>query len=202
MSFSLHLFLFFLSFYTCSASKLVGHKTSDRLKNFLATKPSYQVGRWLLQPPWRTLMFFSTPTVVRSQGLICSSFAQFCYHAFSVQPCRQLFVFEVFLHPLYILNKIQWPAILICSSLPLPPQMCVSLLLTSPSTPSTSTSLKSTNHISSLSYSSSFPLSSSSTSMPSYQSTTSKFSAPLPLHKLLILLSVAFGSLAGVLIWI
>ena len=82
--------------------------------------------------------------------------------------------------------------------------MCVSPSLTSPSPSSTtSTSFNPTNRITSLSYSSSFPLSSPSTSPPpSYQSTILKLSAPLSSHKLLIVLSVAFGGLAVVLVCI
>ena len=119
-------------------------------------------------------VLFNSDYSDHSRILVCSTFAPFRFHDFSVQPCRQLCLFmKSSCTHLLILNEIQWPASLNCSSFPPPPQMCASPSLTSPSSSSiTSKSFKPTNRISSLSYSSSFPSSSSSTSPPSsYQST-------------------------------
>ena len=117
---------------------------------------------------------------------------------FSVQPCRQLcLVVKSSCIHLFILNNIQWPAALNCSSFPLPPQICVSPPLSSPSSSSTTPCLKSTNQISTLSFSSSSPSPTSS----SDQSTSiiTSASSLQSSHKILVDLTVAFGSLVLVL---
>ena len=213
MSSCLYLFLLFLSFYSCSTTKLVCHKISNSLKTqcpFFGNTtiiPSHQMTTAATITHFDVL--FNSNSSAHTRILVCSTFAPFCFNDFSVPPCRQLcLLVKSSCIYLFILNKIEWPAPLNCSSFPSPPQMCVLPALTSLSpSRTTSASLTSKNGISSLSYlssQSSSPLASSSISPPpSDKSTTSKLSAPLPSHKLLIIvLSVAFGGLVVVLICI
>ena len=204
MMFSLHLVLFFLRFLSCSATKTnfaVCHKVTRSLKRCpfhpnTTLPPSQQISATATITHFDVL--FNSNCSPHSQTLVCSTFATFCFLDFSVQPCHQLcLVVKSSCIHLFILNNIQWPAALNCSSFPSPPQICVSPPLSSPSSPSTTPSLKSTNQISTLSFSSSSPLPTSS----SDQSTSIITSASaLPSsQKILVDLSVAFGSLVLVL---
>ena len=205
MMFSLHLVLFFLRFLSCSAMKTnfaVCHKVTGSLKRRCPFHPNTMLSPSQQISATATIthfdVLFNSNCSPHSQTLVCSTFAPFCFLDFSVQPCRQLcLVVKSSCIHLFILNNIQWPAALNCSSFPSPPQICVSPPLSSPSSPSTTPSLKSTNQISTLSFSSSSPLPMSS----SDQSTSIITSASaLPSsQKILVDLSVAFGSLVLVL---
>ena len=205
MMFSLHLVLFFLRFLSCSAMKTnfaVCHKVTGSLKRRCPFHPNTMLSPSQQISATATIthfdVLFNSNCSPHSQTLVCSTFAPFCFLDFSVQPCHQLcLVVKSSCIHLFILNNIQWPAALNCSSFPSPPQICVSPPLSSPSSPSTTPSLKSTNQISTLSFSSSSPLPTSS----SDQSTSIITSASaLPSsQKILVDLSVAFGSLVLVL---
>ena len=199
MMFSLHLVLFFLRFLSCSAMKTnfgVCHKVTGSLKRGCPFHPNTMLSPSLRISAAATIthfdVLFNSNCSPHSQILLCSTFAPFCFLDFSVQPCRQLcFVVKSSCIHLFILNNIQWPATLNCSAFPSPPQICVSLPLSSPSSPTTTPSLKSTNQISTLSFSSSpLPTSSSDQSISIITSASALPSS----HKILVDLSVAFGS--------
>ena len=148
--FFLHLFSLILSSSSCSVTKFVCHKITDGLKALCpfytntTLTPSHQKSAAATITHFDLL--FNSGCSSHSWIFVCSTFAPFCSHNVSVQPCRQLclFVKSSCIH-LFILSKIQWPAGLNCSSLPSPPQICVSPALPSPSPSSTnSPSLKST----------------------------------------------------------
>ena len=128
MIFFLHLFLLFLSPSSSSATKFVCHKITDHLKaqcpfyTNTSLIPSHQLSAAATITHFDLL--FNSNCSAHSRILLCSTFAPFCSHDISVQPCRQLclFVKSSCIH-LFILNKIQWPAGLNCSSLPSPPQI-------------------------------------------------------------------------------
>ena len=205
MMFSLHLVLFFPYFLLCSATKtnFAGcHKVTGSLKGGCpfhpntTLSPSQQISAAATITHFDVL--FNSNCSPHSRILVCSTFAPFCFLDFSVQPCRQLcLVVKSSCIHLFILYNIQWPAALNCSSFPSPPQICVSPPLSSPSSPSTTPSLKSTNQISTLSFSSSSPLPTSSSDQSTSIITTA--SALPSSHKILVGLSVAFGSLVLVL---
>ena len=204
MMFSLHLVLFFLRFLSCSATKTnfaVCHKVTGSLKRRCPFHPNTMLSPSQQISATATIthfdVLFNSNCSPHSQTLFCSTFAPFCFHNFSVQPCRQLCldVKSSCIH-LFISNNIQWPAALNCSSFPSPPQICCSPPLSSPSSPSTTPSLKSTNQISTLSFSSS-PLPTSSSDQSTFIITSA--SALPSSQKILVDLSVAFGSLVLVL---
>lgn len=132
MMFSLHLVLFFLRFLSCSRTKTnfaVCHKVTSILKGGCpfhrntTLSPSQQFSAAATISHFDVL--FNSNCSPHSQILVCSTFAPFCFLDFAVQPCRQLcLVVKSSCIHLFILNNIQWPAALNCSSFPSPPQIC------------------------------------------------------------------------------
>ena len=99
MIFCGYLFLLFLGFSSCSVTKtyFVYHKVSDGLKVQclfhcnITLIPSHQISATATITHFYVL--FNSNCSAHSQILVCSTFALFCFHDFSVQPCHQLCLF-------------------------------------------------------------------------------------------------------------